>query len=438
MAHLRNMKQEYRELLDRLNAGHVGMPEPGTEAARQGWQEVLEILYTPEEASLAARMPLMPATLRTIAHRVDLTEEALKPRLDAMADKGIVMDIVDPRTGVIHYLLSPPVVGFFEFSMMRRDDLIPKRRMAEALDAYTHGDDTFAREVFGGDTVIGRTMVHETALGDGIDSEVLDWERATAVIRDARKIAVQLCYCRHKAEHLGTKCDAPVETCMSLNAAADFIVAHDLGRTAEKAEALDILSHSRERGLVQIADNVRERPTYLCNCCGCCCGQLQPMNEFGMHAVTPSGFRPVLHVERCKGCSRCARACQITAISMLPHRVASKRKNDLTPRFDTTRCIGCGVCADTCANDAIVMERRTPQPYVPVETMERVVRMALERGKLPHLMFDMGASRGSRFLNRVVRALCALSPVERALATEQVRSRFVRYALRSAHAAIGH
>jgi hypothetical protein len=75
------------------------------------------------------------------------------------------------------------------------------------------------------------------------------------------------------------------------------------------------------------------------------------------------------------------------------------------------------------------MERRAEQPYVPANTIERVVRMALERGRLPHLLFDAGASRGSRFLNRAVRALCALPPVERALASEQVRSRFVRYAL---------
>jgi hypothetical protein len=54
--------------------------------------------------------------------------------------------------------------------------------------------------------------------------------------------------------------------------------------------------------------------------------------------------------------------------------------------------------------------------------------MALERGRLPHL-FDVGASRGSRFLNTVVRALCALPPVERLLASEQLRSRFVRHAL---------
>jgi hypothetical protein len=178
MGHLRHLKEEYRELVARLDAGQVGMPEPQAETARRGWQEILEILYTPDEAWLGARMPLMPATLHAIAARVRLPEETLKSRLETMADKGIVWDLVDPDGGETRYLLSPPVVGFFEFAMMRHDDLIPKRRMAEALDAYTRGDDTFARDVFGGDTVIGRTMVHETALDDDLVPDVLDWERA--------------------------------------------------------------------------------------------------------------------------------------------------------------------------------------------------------------------------------------------------------------------
>ena len=432
MGHLGHLKEEYQELVARLNAGQVAMPEPESPTARAGWQEILELIFTPEEAALAARLPLMPATLSTIAARVGLAPEQLQPRLEAMAEKGIVMDLVHPDTGETRYVLAPPVVGFFEFSLMRREDLIPKKRLAEALDAYTHGDDTFAREVFGGDTVVGRAMVHETALAGEVLPDVLDWERATAAVEDARRVSLQLCYCRHKAEHLGKRCDAPIETCMSLNAGADFVIRRGFGREVGRSEALEILARARASGLVQIADNVRDRPTYLCNCCGCCCGQLQAINDFGLPAVNPSGFQPTVHSEQCKGCARCSRACPVTAIAMLPQRVEAHRKNDLQPQIDVGRCIGCGVCVDACRNHAMAMERRPQQPYVPLNTIERSVRMALERGRLPHLLFDVGASRGSRFLNTVMGALCALPPVERALASEQVRSRFVSYALRAA------
>ncbi|MFQ5477881.1 MAG: 4Fe-4S dicluster domain-containing protein [Candidatus Krumholzibacteriia bacterium] len=437
MGHLGHLKQEYRELVTRLGAGPVGMPEPSDARARAGWRDILEILYTPEEAALAARLPLVPAGAAAIAPRVEMSIEALLPRLDAMADKGLVMDLIDPDTGESRYLLSPPVVGFFEFSMMRAKDLVPKKRMAEALDAYTHGDDTFAREVFGGDTVVGRTLVHESALGDEVLPDVLDWERATSVIEDAEAFAVSYCYCRHKAEHNGKRCDAPMDTCMSINAGAEFVIRRGFGREADKAEAMDILVSSRESGMVHLADNVRNRPTYICNCCGCCCGQLSAINEFGVAAVNPSGFQAAPDLDRCRGCSRCSRACPVTAITMAPQRVGAKRKNDLIPQVDTSRCIGCGVCVAACrTNGAMTLERRSERPYVPANAIERSVRMALERGRLAHLLFDQGSSRGSRFLNGAVQALCALPPVDRVLASEQLRSRFVRYVLDRAGSAV--
>ena len=75
------------------------------------------------------------------------------------------------------------------------------------------------------------------------------------------------------------------------------------------------------------------------------------------------------------------------------------------------------------------MRRGGRRAAVPANSMERVVRMSLERGLLSQLVFDEGGSRGARFLGRVVDALATLPPVQQALATEQLRSRFVRFAL---------
>jgi ferredoxin len=221
-----------------------------------------------------------------------------------------------------------------------------------------------------------------------------------------------------------------MENCLSLNGGADFIVRRTFGRPVERAEALEILARSREQGLVQIADNVMNRPTFVCNCCGCCCEQLQAANRWGVASVNPSGFAPRREAAACSGCSRCARACPVAAIQMVPERHAGQQKSGLAPAIDGERCIGCGVCATACHKGALEMEAGgSPRP-VPKDGVERMVRMAVERGRLADLLFDQGAGAGSRFLHGAVKALTALPPAAKLLASEQVKSRFVRAVLR--------
>jgi hypothetical protein len=120
MGHLGHLKEEYRALVGRLDAGAVALPEPRDPRAWQGWKEILEILYTPEDAALAARLPVAPTGLGALAKRLGVSEDELRPRLEAMCDRGLVLDLVSPRTGKAKYLLSPPVVGFFEWMLHDR------------------------------------------------------------------------------------------------------------------------------------------------------------------------------------------------------------------------------------------------------------------------------------------------------------------------------
>jgi len=431
MGHHGQIKAQYRDLAKRLEVSPVSLPEPKGTRAWQGWREILEILYTPEQAELASRLPVFPSSLDKIASRLKVSPDELRPNLDAMCDRGLVLDLVHPRTGKVKYLLAPPVVGFFEFSLMRAHDDIPKKRMAEALEAYTHYDDAFCREVFDHDTVVGRTLVHENVLGQPADesSEVLDWQRATSLVAEARNLAVSLCYCRHKAEHLNTACDAPQEVCLSLNGGADFVTRHDFGRQIEAAEALDILTASREQKLAQIADNVKNRPSYICNCCGCCCGQLQSINQYDLQGVNPSGFQPICSDDDCTGCSRCSRACPVAAITMTPNRREGRLQNELRPEVDSQRCIGCGVCATACSPGALTMEAGARSRHIPANAIERSLRMVIENGRLGYFLFDEGAGRGHKFLNQVCRTLNDLPGAQKILASEQVSSRFIKAVL---------
>lgn len=75
------------------------------------------------------------------------------------------------------------------------------------------------------------------------------------------------------------------------------------------------------------------------------------------------------------------------------------------------------------------MDRGGARRHVPQNSVEKAVRQALERNQLADLLFDAGEGLGSRFLHDAVKALTALPPAQRLLASEQVRSRFVRAAL---------
>ncbi len=114
---------------------------------------------------------------------------------------------------------------------------------------------------------------------------------------------------------------------------------------------------------------------------------------------------------------------------MVPRRTTGERKNDLAPRVDGETCIGCGVCAGACHKGALRMARSATRPRVPASPVERAVRMALERNRLADLLADGGAGLGSRFLHRAVEAIVRLPPAQAILATEQVRSRFVKAAV---------
>ncbi len=147
MGHLGRLKQEYRDLLARLERGTVALPEPDDERARAGLQEILEILYTPEEAALAVKLPVRPTPLEKLALRTGQPAEALRPRLEAMADKGLVLDLVDPKSGETSWMLSPPVVGWAAATGIGRVVRSRARRVGAAAAGLGEGALRLARRV---------------------------------------------------------------------------------------------------------------------------------------------------------------------------------------------------------------------------------------------------------------------------------------------------
>ena len=67
--------------------------------------------------------------------------------------------------------------------------------------------------------------------------------------------------------------------------------------------------------------------------------------------------------------------------------------------------------------------------HIPINAIERSLRMVIENGRLGYFLFDEGAGRGHKFLNRVCRALNDLPGAQKILASEQVSSRFIQAVL---------
>jgi ferredoxin len=94
-------------------------------------------------------------------------------------------------------------------------------------------------------------------------------------------------------------------------------------------------------------------------------------------------------------------------------------------RLDEEVCLGCGVCVRACPHSAISLELRPRRVITPANGVHRVVAMAIERGKLQNLIFDNQALRSHRAMAAILGAILKMPPVKQAMASRQMRSRYL-------------
>jgi ferredoxin len=419
MAHQNTIKNNnYKRLTGRLNLFPQGA------VASDLLFEILKILFSEREAGLVSSLPIKPFNARKAAGIWKIKESEAKSILNDLADRGILIDACNKDD--VFYSMPPPMAGFFEFSLMRYRNDIDQKTLSELFYQYMNVEEDFIKNLFTiGETQLGRVFVNEEVLSNENALHVLDYERASEVIKTASSIGIGICYCRHKMEHLGKNCDAPMDICMTFNDSADSLTRHGIARKVDAAEGIDLLQKARDNNLVQFGENVQEKVNFICNCCGCCCEALIAARKFGfLNPVHTTGFIPSIDEEKCNGCGKCVALCPVEAMTLVSSNDPGKL-NRKKAKLQQESCLGCGICISGCDKKAIELRSRKKRVITPVNSVHRVVTMAIERGKLQNLIFDRQVMFSHRAMAAVLGVILKLPPLKQALASQQFKSRYL-------------
>ena len=399
-------KSAYKSLEDRINRFPQGA------APSETLYKILGVLFSEKEASLVAQLPIKPFTVKTASRVWKMDEVAAHKILDELASRAILLDI--DHGGTQEYILPPPMAGFFEFSLMRTRGDVDQKLLSELYHQYLNVEEDFVKQLFfSTETKLGRVFVQEEVLTNDNEVQILDFQRASHIIKTASHIGISTCYCRHKMQHVGKTCDAPTDICMTFNGTASSLIKHKYARQVEISEGIELLHQAYENNLVQCGENVREGVSFICNCCGCCCEAMVAARKFGMlHPVQTTAFIPKINKESCSNCGRCLKVCPIGAIE----------KTDRGVIINEDICLGCGVCVRSCLKKSMHLESREEKIITPVNSVHRLVLMAIEKGTLQNLIFDNQALGSHRAMAAVLSAILKLPPIKQAMASKQLKS----------------
>jgi ferredoxin len=316
--------QRLAEALDRLPNGFP-MTESGVEI------RILERICSPDQAALAAHLTMTPEPVEVIAARADRPVADVRSALFGLVRRGFAW--LEQGDGLVRFRLAPFLVGIYEAQVDRMD-----HELAHLVEDYLAAGG--ARGIMGPRPALHRVV---PATGSVKTEAILPYDDVRALLLEQTSFHVNDCICRLQQAQLGETCSFPTGVCLSFSRREPR--PGDLGPD----EALALLDMTEQVGLVHTVTNVAAGVGYVCNCCGCCCGILRGITEWGIaESVAVAAYVAVIDAELCGACGTCVERCQVGAVT------AGERSSVVDP----DRCIGCGLCVTGCPNDVARLERR--------------------------------------------------------------------------------
>ena len=350
------MQEIYKKLREKLDKFPIGLPE--SEEA----YEILETLFSPQEAELALELPMQNKSLDELAAELDEDPDTLQAKLDGMVDKGTLYRVKHGDT--LFYRILPSVEGFAEtpFWSGRPDE--KTRKLAPLWGKYF--EKAFAYELGDRKQSVMRVIPLDTTISNV--SEITPYEDLVELLGQNTYFAVAHCPCRQFARATGEGCDHSLEVCFHFNSMGRYMVENGMGRELTREETLDILKKCNEEGLVHFTYNHQGKVNTICNCCGCCCVFFRALKEFDQErALARSNYVSTVDSELCSACETCAERCPVDAIEV-----------DDVAVVDADMCVGCGVCVPTCPAEAIILVRRPAGEIVEIVDSRTYLINALE------------------------------------------------------------
>ncbi len=354
-------EKAYKALAERLDALPNGYPptEDGAEL------RLLEAIFAPEQAELAAQLRMTLETPEQIAGRIGGDAGELRKMLKGMARKGLIK--AGRGEGGVGYGLLPFAVGIYEMQISRIDE-----NMARRFEDYYQ--QAFSK------ALVNEPSIHRVVpIGESVrmDMEIRPFESATDIVNGAKAWGVLDCICRKQKALIGDPCDHTVELCMMMSSVPGAFDNNKVVRAQTHEEALASLQQAADEGLVHSVSNNQEGLWYICNCCTCSCGILRGISEMGVaNAVARSAFVAEVDEDLCVGCEDCLEYCQFDAMEM----------DGSVVTVSGLRCVGCGVCVVHCFDEALSLARRPESEIKPIPVTEE--DWGIERAKARGLNLD--------------------------------------------------